>query len=166
MTPTFGAMEGGCRGWVGPDCRLLAQPPCRTQASSPAAPVRTLGLPALAHGQLSLAKWTVFRESRLSPAWPERQAAGPMAGADLRPGSHLSCPAGSLAWPSLHSLPFEYPGSAASPIRLRREGLRLSHQTPQGRTASSITLSRGGLCLLQALGLALRPWDHGLSCPH
>lgn len=96
----------------------------------------------------------------------ERQAAGPMAGADLRPGSHLSCPAGSLAWPSLHSLPFEYPGSAASPIRFSREGLHLSHQTPQGRTASPITLPRGGICLLQALGLALRPWDHGLSCPH
>lgn len=89
----------------------------------------------------------------------ERQASGPMAGADLRPGSHLSCPAGSLAQPSLHSLPFEYPGSAASPIRLPREGLCLSHQTPQGRTASSITLPGAGLCLLQALGLALRPWD-------
>ena len=144
MTPTFGAMEGSCHGLVGPDCRLLARPPCRTQASSLAASVRTLGLPALAHGQLSSAKWTVFRESRLSPAWQRGRQQARWLGQTS--GQGATCPVQPAPWPGpaftafplstevVPPLPSDSSGKGCvSPIRLPRAGpLPPSHSQGQG----------------------------------
>lgn len=156
---TFGAM-GRRLPWLERSdpalCRLLAWPPCRTQASSPGCTKRAPGAcPGLRPAQLSQVD-CFPREPSVAAA--ERQASGPMAGADLRRGP--TCPVQPAPWPSpaFTAFPSSTRQCCLSHQTPQRRATSL-HQTPQGRTSSSITLPRAGLCLLQALGLALRPWD-------
>lgn len=133
----FGAVVGGCGAWPdlttacppgfcglpGPATRL---PPCGRLAFQPGSPPAPLG------------QEDCFLREPSVAGLAERQAAGLMAGADLRPGRP----------PVLSSQQLQ-PG----PVFM-------------GRTTSAIRLPRAGLCLLQVLVWALRPWGGRTCLPH